>query len=325
MLWPTHVRRCDAPPGRPGMSSSAAKDTIRLPSGERVRCIRSPIAWPRRMRFGRRSMTNARANGEILSHAYQLARFERSPSRGVVQRLTCHHDRGVTTKIRNVHSHGPAHMMQITPSELTPGLTLEHEESMRLGIAKRPELIPRREHEVQRRHVKVLGDPIDGRRDPRADAAARPYLLRDEGEVALGVRLPSDEAHVTAELRLQGIEIFEHAVVGKEHSVNNERLRVLSRPLPGRRVPDVRDERRGTDVFRLPHRGRILVGRQSLLVDDSADDGREIAQPSPVRVSQTLLEQRVRGLEKPEARMHAIGRGGQAEQPAHGYVTARRT
>ena len=112
-------------------------------------------------------------------------------------------------EIRNVHSHRPAHLVQIAPTVATAGPALEHEEPMRLGIAKGPELVCGSEHEVDRIHGKVLGDPTDRRRDPRADAATRADLLRDEREVALGVGVSSDEAHVTADLRLERIQILE--------------------------------------------------------------------------------------------------------------------
>jgi len=80
----------------------------------------------------------------------------------------------------------------------------------------------------------------------------------------------------------------------------------------------VRHERRGPHVLRLPRERRILVGSQRLLVDDRAGDGCEVSEPGSVRIPEALLQQRVRGLEEPEARAHTLRRGDEAEQPAHG-------
>jgi hypothetical protein len=77
-------------------------------------------------------------------------------------------------------------------------------------------------------------------------------------------------------------------------------------------------------MFRFSRKRRILVGSQGLLVDDRADDGREVTEPGPVGIPQALLDQRIRGLEKPEARVHSLRRGGEAEQPAHGLIHDRR-
>jgi hypothetical protein len=160
--------------------------------------------------------------------------------------------------------------------------------------------------------------PRSSGRDAGADVAAvRPDLLRDQGKVALRVRVALNEGALVAELGLEPLQVGEDAVVREGPSVHGIGMGVLDRPLSGRGEADMGDERRRADVLRLAAEGRVLEGRQRLLVEDRSAVRSEKAEACPIRVSPALLDEAVRRLEEPEARVHPLGRGAQTEEPAH--------
>src|SRR5215212_5821281 len=104
----------------------------------------SELNRPRRLAI----QHDARTNGKIPADAHELARLERAPVRGVVERLARDKDRTAMTQLRNAHPHRSADMVELAPSFLCRRGALAQEERLGVGIPKRPELVRSYEDEV---------------------------------------------------------------------------------------------------------------------------------------------------------------------------------
>ena len=95
----------------------------------------------------------------------QLAGLERPPAGVAVQRLARDHDGRVIAEVLGVNPQ----CLALVPERLAhvPACrTLEHEQLVRLRVAEGPELVLACEHEVDRVHRHVGGDPADSGGDP---------------------------------------------------------------------------------------------------------------------------------------------------------------
>src|ERR1700687_4719546 len=97
---------------------------------------------------------------------------------------------------------------------------LKEVEGVCLWIAKRPQSVRRREHEVDRNQRQVRGHPGTGCLDPCTDIPVpRRDLARDERKETLGVGVAFDQPAVIAQVSLERGQVLDYAVMGEQPPV----------------------------------------------------------------------------------------------------------
>ena len=249
----------------------------------------------------------------------QLARLEQPPAGVLVHPLAGDDHRRAGGEIARAHAHRPARarVLEVAGAGGAAGGALEHEQLVHVGVAQGPEVGWGDQHDVQREHRQVLGDPARRADDRAADVAVALDLLGDQREVALGVGLALDQRRGVAELGLDPLRVADHPVVGEQPAALLERVGVLGADRAGRGVADVGDERARGDLARLVRERLVLVGGDRLLEHLRVAVRVERAEPGPVGLAAALLGQRVGRLEQPEGGADRFASAGHAEQPTH--------
>ena len=177
----------------------------------------------------------------------ELTARERTPRAILVHRLACQHDRGMLGEVGGVHADravGAAVVEGPSPAGAARS-ALEDVQIVRVGVAQRPELVLRRDDDVQRIERQLIRDPACRGGESRAHVAAVLVgLLGHEREEALGVCCTLHEPEIVLQACLQRAEVLDHPVVREQAVALLERMRVLGEDRARRGVPDVGDERR---------------------------------------------------------------------------------
>src|SRR4051812_14429968 len=257
---------------------------------------------------------------EVGPDADELARLEQPPVRVLVHRLGGDDDRVADREVVRAHPQRPdlARLVEVPAAVRAARAPLEDPQLVRVGVAQRPQLVGRREDEVQGVERELRRDPRDGRRDAGPQVAAGAAgLARDEGEEALGVGVALDERAVLAEVGLERGQVLEDAVVGEQPALLRERVAVAQGHRARRRVAQVDDVRARALLARLLGERLVLEGGNDAAVDVRRPVLAERADPVAVGLAAALDREAVRRLEEPEAAADALASAVESEQPAH--------
>src|ERR1035441_779825 len=251
---------------------------------------------------------------ERVGDVDELARRQCSPEWICAHWLAGHHHEWLVDSLFTMNATAEAACVL---KRLSRG-SLKEVEGVCLWVAKCPQAVRRREHEVDRNQPQVRSHPGTGCLDPCTDISVpRSDLARDERKEALGVGVPFEQSAATAEVRLECGQVFDNPVMGEQPPLLLEGMRVEQVMCTGGSKADVREERIRGDLARLAPELRVVVSGDRLLADVGRPLSVEPAQTGPVWVAVTLSREAVGCVEQPERCPSAHAPGTHTEQATH--------